>query len=132
MVVAGSEVPKITDTRDLAGTCVARLRRHQPTAAAALVVLSGLFLQGCGLSEPKGVVAEPERAVARASLAGGETIIPRGSRTANAMGNRDSFEDRYPRDTFSDRYSAILGYAPEPPRDIIFVPKPVREMAFLP
>jgi hypothetical protein len=129
MISAGSEVPNISDTCD-AGTRWTGLSRRRPAAAAALVLLSCLLLQACGISENRGV-AEAEQATG--------TIVPRTARTADAglPTARDSFSDRFafsdrflPPDSFEDRYAPILGFAP-PGRELVFG-RSVRETAFGP
>jgi hypothetical protein len=131
MVSAGSEVPNISDTCDLAGTRGTGLRRPWPAAPVAFVLLSCLLLQGCGTSENKGMAEAEPAAVQRASL-GGETIVARG-RAAKAQDRapRDTFADRFPPDSFADRYSA-LGYAPQTAREVVFAPPSVRLAAFAP
>jgi hypothetical protein len=130
MVSAGSEVPIISDTCDLAGTRGTGLRRLRPVAPVALALLSCLLLQGCGTSENKGVAEAEPTTVHRASL-GGETIVARGGRTANArqqVAARDTFADRF-LDSFADRYAA-LGYAAQTAREVVFAPPSVRHTAF--
>jgi hypothetical protein len=125
MVSAGSEVPSIIGACDFAGTRDTDLCRRRPAAAVALALLSCLLLQGCGTSETKGM-AEAEPVMSRASLTGGETVVPRGARAVDA---RDSFADRYPRDSFSDRYSA-LGLASQTAPEVVFAPQSSHVMAF--
>ena len=130
MVSAGSKVPNISGTCGVAGTHGTGWRRLPPAAPVVLVLLSCLLLQGCGTSENKGV-AEAEPATLHRAAIGGETVIPRGSRAANArqqVAARDTFADRF-LDSFADRYSA-LGYAPQTAREVVFAPPSVRHTAF--
>jgi hypothetical protein len=127
MISAGSEVPVI-GTWDVAGTRRPVWRR-QSAAAAVLVLVSCLWLQGCKTSDTNGV-AEADATQTRFASIAGETIVPRGTRTASAgASTRDSFADRFPRDSFADRYSA-LGYAPQTAREVVFAPQAVHEPAF--
>ena len=131
MVSAGSEVPNISDTcgLGLAGARGTGLRRLLPAAPVALVLLSCLLLQGCGTSDNKGI-AEAEPATVNRAAIGGETIIPRGGRAANArqQAPRDTFADRF-LDSFADRFAA-LGYAPQTAREVVFAPPSIRQTAF--
>jgi hypothetical protein len=141
MISAGSKVPNIRDTCDLRGTRGDGLWRSQSAAPLALALLSGLLLQGCGTSEPKGI-ADADPAAQRASLVEGQSVIPRGPGTEYEMAasSRHVQDDRYPRDTFADRYSAVQGYAPsvqtyavaQPPRQAMLGPQPTRETVFGP
>src|SRR5262245_31318050 len=119
MVSAGSEVPNFVDAHDLAGTRGTSSCQRRPAAAVAVALLSCLLLQGCGTSETKGM-SEADPVMSRASLTGGESVVPRGARTASAT--RDSFADRYPRDSFSDRYAA-LGLASQTAPEVVFAPQ---------
>jgi hypothetical protein len=133
MIVAGFEVPSIDDARDQAGMRGTRLRRRRQAAASALVLLSGLLLQGCGISDTKSV-ADADPAAQRQIVAEGQTIVPRGGRTADegAPAGRASFDDRYPRDSFADRYAAAEGLVPQSTRQKTFGPLLTRETVFGP
>jgi len=133
MILAGSEVPNISDTRDLAGTRVRDLWGCRPAALPALAVLSCLLLQGCGTSETKGI-ADAQPAAPRAADTEGQSVVPRGTSAADTGRPvaRDTFSDRFPRDSFADRYSAIAALAPRPTREMIFGPQSASEMAFAP
>jgi hypothetical protein len=109
MIAAGSDVPNSSDWRGVAGSRSTGLSRRGPAASAALVLLSCLLIQGCGISDNEGTTeAQPP---ARPAAIGGETIVPRTVRAADAT--RDSFDDRYPRMSFAERFSPIMGYAAE-------------------
>ncbi len=79
-------------------------------------------------------MAEAEQATRRPVVTEGENIVPRTARTADAglPTARDSFSDRFSLDSFADRYSAVLGFAPQPERELVFAPRSVRETAFGP
>jgi hypothetical protein len=130
MIAAGSDVPNINHLCDRAGTRGLGLRRRRPSASAALVLLSCLLLQGCKTSETKGT-AETAAAAQRTVATSGETIVQRAARAAAAAAPRDSFADRFHRDSFSERFAA-LGYAPQAAREVVFAPQSVQEMAFAP
>ncbi len=130
MIAAGSDVPNINHLCDLAGTRGLGLGWRRPAASAALVLLSCLLLQGCKTSETKGT-AETAAAAQRTVAPNGETVVPRGTRTAAVAPARDTFADRFHRDSFAERFSA-LGYAPQAAREVVFAPQSVHEMAFAP
>jgi len=135
MILAGSKVPNIRNTGDLAG--LRTTWRHWPAAPVAFALVACLLLQGCGTSETKGI---PEADASTQRSHEGQSVVPRGPRTAGAA--RDSFDDRYPRDSFADRYAAVQSYAPQPARqsasapqlsrDIVFAPRSVRDSGFVP
>ena len=117
MITAGSGVPNICDTFDFAG---ARGTGRVPAAAAAFVLLSCLFLQGCGVSENEGVAARSD--APRAAAIGGETIVVRTPRVAaaGASTTRDAFADRFPRDSFAERFSPVIALAAAPaPKTVV-------------
>jgi hypothetical protein len=132
MKATGSKVPKIHDAGDLAGQRWAHVASRR-SAAVAFALLSALLLQGCGTSEPRGM---PE---ADASQREGQTVVAR----QPARDGRHSFDDRYPGDTFADRYAALqsspapsarparqAAAAPGLSRDVVFAPPSVREATF--
>jgi hypothetical protein len=129
MILAGSGIPNIGLLCDHVGTHGTGFWRRRPAVSAALILLSCLLLQGCKTSETKGTSEAQKAALARATAASGETVVPRAPRTA-AIGQpvrKDTFADRFLPDTFADRYAA-LGYAPQAAREVVFAP----EMAFAP
>ena len=130
MISAGSEVPNFSDACDLAGTRETSLWRCRPAASVALVLLSCLLFQGCKTSETKGT-AEPESAAPRLAAGKGETVVPRGARSANANAPRDTFADRFFQDSFAERYAA-LGIEPQTAREVVFAPQSGNAMAFAP
>jgi hypothetical protein len=113
MIAAGSAIPIIGESCRPAGT---RAMWRRPMAASpALVVVSCLLLQGCGNSETK-MIAEAERAMPAPAPSRGDSLVPKKPpaevRVPKAA---DSFADRFPTDSFSDRYSAALAFAPSAP-----------------
>jgi hypothetical protein len=121
MITAGSGVPNICDTFDVAGARGTALSWRALAAATALVLLSCLFLQGCGVSENEGV-AVAESAPPRPAAIGGETIVVRTPRVAaaGASTTRDSFADRFPRDSFAERFSPVIALAAAPaPKTVV-------------
>jgi hypothetical protein len=123
MIAAGSGVPNICDRSDRAGTRAAALLLRGPAAPVAFVLLSCLLVQGCGLSEDKGL-AEAAATSSRPAAIGGETVVARTPRVADASSApRDTFADRFPqepfrfaRDSFAERFSPVMAYATEPAR----------------
>jgi hypothetical protein len=109
MISAGSNVPNISDSFDLLGTPATCWRSPWVGLASALVLLPCL-LQGCGSSEIK-ALARQEPLLPSPASGKGDSLFPSAVRTAELSqpARVDTFADRYPPDSFADRYAAAYG-----------------------